>query len=123
MKKIVIIILFLFICYYCYSQTYHSGTISTDETWYADDNPHICTGDITISSISLPTLTLKPGVIVKFDPGKTMIIGNASNPSYAGGLIAVGTEDSLITFTSNAAAPAPGDWDYIEFRNCCIDAN
>lgn len=123
MKKIVTTILFLSICFYAYSQTNHSGVISTDETWYAADNPHVCTGDVTVSSTSQPTLTLEPGVIVKFNAGKRMSIGNTSNPSYAGGLIAVGTEDSMITFTSNSATPAAGDWDYIEFRDNCIDAN
>jgi len=123
MKKLFFLgVLFIFLSAYAFA-TDHTGTISTDETWLAADNPHICTGDITISSTSLPTLTLEPGVIVKFDAGKTMFVGSSSYTTYAGGLIAVGTESQPITFTSNSATPAQGDWDYINFRSFCIDAN
>jgi len=123
MKKLVFILIFVYFSFYAFAQTYHSGSIQTDETWFAADNPHICTGDITVTSNSQPTLTLEPGVIVKFNAGKTMFIGHDSNAAYAGGLIANGTESDPITFTSNSATPAPGDWDYIKFRPFCIDAN
>jgi len=121
MKKIVIIILFLFICYYCYSQTYHSGTISNDEIWHAVDNPHICTDDILVSSSLKPTLNLEPGVLVKFDPGVKMTIGHGSSSLYAGGLKAVGNQSDPIIFTSNTATPASGDWGFIHYNNHCLD--
>ncbi len=123
MRKSFILGVFIFISLYALAQTYHTGTITTDETWLAADNPHICTGDVTVSSASQPTLTLEPGVIVKFDPGVRMNIGHGSNAAYASGLIAVGTESDPITFTSNSANPAAGDWNFIYFRTHCIDAN
>jgi hypothetical protein len=122
MKNLFIFGIFVLTCVNSFAQTYHSGTISTDETWLAADNPHICTGDITISSTEpFPVLTLEPGVIVKFDAGVRMYVGYTSSSSLGGGLIAVGTETEPIIFTSNAETPAPGDWDYIQFRRFCIE--
>ncbi|CAB1064228.1 hypothetical protein D1BOALGB6SA_9020, partial [Olavius sp. associated proteobacterium Delta 1] len=62
-----------------------------------------------------------PGVEVRFEPGTGLYIGyKAGHPyyhSYYGALSAQGTETAPITFTSNAAIPAPGDWKGIYFRD------
>ena len=52
------------------------------------------------------TLTIPPGCLVKFDSGTALYIGYYS----AATLNAVGTSVNPITFTSNEATPAPGDW-------------
>jgi len=51
------------------------------------------------------TLTIEPGVTVKFDSGKVMEV--------EGTLVARGTSTSTATFTSSAASPAAGDCGYI----------
>jgi len=51
-------------------------------------------------------------VTVKFDSGKKLQVN--------GELIAQGTAGNLITFTSNQASPAPGDWGNIEFTGTAI---
>ncbi len=91
----------------------HCGTISEDETWYAKDNPHIVTCGVKVEA----TLTLEPGVIVKFNVDKGLRVGY-SNP---GALVADGTADAVITFTSNVSPPSPGDWDGIAFGDENID--
>ena len=84
--------------------TEHEGNITADETWWASGNPHIITGDVSVNGNA--TLTIKPGCIIKFDPDVELYGGYGS----AGSIIAEGTPDSLITFTSNVASPSPGDW-------------
>ena len=94
--------------------TYHEGTISADETWYAADNPHIVTGDVEVEA----TLTLEPGVLVKFNAGTGLEVGYY-NP---GALAADGTADSTIIFTSNVSPAGPGNWNGIAFYSNTIDA-
>jgi len=84
--------------------TNHRGGISYPETWDPAGNPHIVTGNLTVNSF----LTLKPGVEIKVDPGFYFKIG------AAGGILARGTVSSGILMSSNAAAPAPGDWEGLE---------
>jgi hypothetical protein len=58
------------------------------------------------------TLAIDPGVIMKFQPGGRLRIdttGGTTTPSR-GALIAVGTVDAPIVFTSVSATPAAGDW-------------
>jgi len=78
----------------------HSGTIASNQTWCASDSPHMVTGSVTINSSV--TLTIEPGVVVRFATGLYMDI--------RGTLIAEGVEGSEILITSNAASPAAGDW-------------
>lgn len=84
--------------------THHSGTITQNETWYPSGNPHIIDCDVSIENNA--TLTIKPGCIVKFEPETELYAGY----HLAGAIIANGTQDSTILFTSNVATPAPGDW-------------
>jgi hypothetical protein len=88
--------------------TYHDDDISADETWYPSGNPHIV--EHTISVKNNATLTIKPGCMVKMKTDAELRSGYGGQ---AGAIVAVGTADSLITFTSNATAPLPGDWSEI----------
>lgn len=85
--------------------TKHSGAITADETWYPSANPHIIEGDVWVENNA--TLTIKPGCIVKFNTNTELYAGYSST---AGAIIANGTADSIILFTSNVANPSPGDW-------------
>jgi parallel beta-helix repeat protein len=92
--------------------TYVSGIISSDTTWTAAGSPYIVTGNILVKEGV--TLTIEPGVVVKFNSAKGLQID--------GELIARGTEAEQIVFTSNQSSPAPGDWANILFTNSSVDA-
>jgi parallel beta-helix repeat protein len=83
-----------------------SGTLSSDTTWLASASPYIVIDSVVVSSGR--TLTVEPGVTVKFNGGKSLVV--------LGKLIAVGTSTAPITFTSSAASPARGSWGYIEIQ-------
>ena len=88
------------------------STINTS-TWSVSNSPYIVTGNILVNSGE--TLTIEPSVTVKFDAGKVLHI--------SGTLIARGTSDMKITFTSNASSPAAGDWGKITFLDASVDAS
>lgn len=90
-----------------YAQTNVSGFISVNTTWTTGGSPYIIIGNTLLSSGI--TLTIEPGVVVKFDSNM--------NLQVAGELIADGMPQSRIVFTSNQATPAPGDWGEINFTN------
>lgn len=57
------------------------------------------------------TLTIEAGVVMRFKKGGIFHIAVASGTNPArGSLVAVGTVEKPIVFTSDEAAPAPGDW-------------
>jgi hypothetical protein len=90
--------------------THHSQNIvGGDSVWYPSGNPHIV--DNTINIRENGKLTVKPGCIVKFEQDAAFVVGQSS----AGELVAVGTADSIITFTSNNATPNAGDWKGFDF--------
>lgn len=91
-----------------------SGTITQSETWYA--GVYHVTGDLTVASGA--TLTLMPGVILKFDPGCQLTVNSGAT------LNAKGNNVQPIVFTSvkddsyggdtnedeNETEAAAGDW-------------
>ena len=92
--------------------TYVSGPITSDTTWTLANSPYIVIGGVLVNNGV--TLTIEPGVTVKFDSGFALQID--------GTLIARGTSDNTITFTSNQTTPAAGDWGYILFSDSSTDA-
>ena len=84
-----------------------SGIINSDTTWKLADSPYIVTGNLLVSEGI--TLTIEPGVEVKFESAMML--------QLRGTLIARGTSDNMITFTSNQPSPTPGDWGYIYFTD------
>ena len=103
MKKL--IFLFLLLPTFIYSQTNISGIINANQTWTIAGSPYIVTNNILVNDNV--TLTINPGVIVKFDFDKLLQID--------GELIAQGTSSNKIIFTSNQITPQPGDWGGIVF--------
>ena len=110
-------------------------TIAQDLLWKIrpmagrQNMPYIIDGTVGVGLGS--TMTLQPGLILKFRPGGGLDVQRAL---YAqGGTV----PESLIVFTSSrddfyggrsdttsaTNAPAPGDWNYITIEGTAIDAN
>lgn len=95
----------------------HCGDLTASATWKADNNMHVVSCDVTV----LPgrTLTVEAGAIVKFQVNADLLV--------EGKLIAQGTANDPIYFTSyfddavggdtdgTAQAPLVGDWGSIWF--------
>ncbi len=104
---------FLILCAHAASaQTNVSGFINANTTWTLAGSPYIVTGNALLSQGF--TLTIDPGVVVKFDSNKALQID--------GELIAIGTPSQRIVFTSNQVNPQPGDWAKLHFSDFSTDA-
>jgi len=94
------------------------GIISSNQTWPFNSLGYAVLGDVTIAKInSHSRLTIMPGNTIYFDTTIQLQVGNYIyyNQNYGGELFAIGTADSLITFTSvNGQA---GGWDGIYFHD------
>src|SRR5436190_9218646 len=112
MKKIFLIFNFSFCIFNCIAQTNVSGFINANTTWNFAGSPYIVVGNALLSYGY--TLTIDPGVVIKFSDSTALQID--------GELHAIGTTAQRITFTSNQASPAPGDWGKIHFSGTCLDA-
>jgi parallel beta-helix repeat protein len=101
-------------------------TPDTGVTWTMDDmvansggtvtgggGTYVITDHVFISPSD--TLIIQPGETIKFDSGVNLTIN--------GTLIADGAGANMITFTSNASIPMPGDWGSIIFEDTSSDAN
>ncbi|MFA7156901.1 MAG: right-handed parallel beta-helix repeat-containing protein [Bacilli bacterium] len=98
-----------------YAETEVSGNISTDTIFTSANSPYIVTG--TIQVLEGVKLTIEPGVIIKFNEDAGLSIG--------GELVAVGSQDSMIKFTSSQSnLPSSPDslWKGIKFVDASIDA-
>jgi parallel beta-helix repeat protein len=78
------------------------GIIATDTIWYATQSPYTVTGNVTV--VSNATLSIEPGVTVRFRKGCGMIV--------QGRLLADGTTNQPITFTRY---PGDATWERIQF--------
>jgi hypothetical protein len=90
------------------------GAVNTTIPWGETEVPFVLDNVVTVNG----TLTLQPGVIIKFFPGTRIDIG------VTGAVVAVGTSAKHITFTSykddtkkgdtnqdgSTTVPAKGDW-------------
>ena len=106
MKQFYTLILSIILFTYCalgFAQTNVSGALSSDTTWSLADSPFTVTGNVLVPNGV--TLTIEAGVTVRINSEKYLKV--------QGSLIAIGTESSKITFTSNESSPAKGDWDKI----------
>src|SRR5258706_11658097 len=106
-KFLTITILYTVLSFGTKSQTNVSGGIYTNATWTLANSPYIVVDTVVV--FPGVTLTIQPGVVVKFANGKFLEIRQAT-------LIAVGTSVDSITFTSNSATPTPGIWGRIFFN-------
>jgi len=105
-----------------HAQTFVSGHITADTIWTLEGSPYMVTADVTVRHAThsgpTATLTIEPGVEVRFAPGTGLYVGDYYKYKYPqyGAILARGTEESPIVFTSSAGTPAPGDWKGFYFR-------
>ncbi len=95
------------------ADTVVGGPVISDTTWTLAGSPYMVTSSIEV--MVGVTLTIEPGVVIKFSTDKLMLVD--------GNLIARGTPSSRIIFTSNLANPQPGDWGKVKFTDTSIDAS
>lgn len=94
------------------TDTFVSGVITSDTTWTLANSPYVVTDDVQVT-IGV-TLTIQAGVVVKFDRYKQLRVD--------GTLVARGTAENPITFTSNQDVPQNWDWKNITFSDTSVDA-
>ncbi|NVN93513.1 MAG: hypothetical protein HXX11_23350 [Desulfuromonadales bacterium] len=94
------------------------GAITTNTTWTLANSPYIVTSTMQVygTATTPATLTIEPGVTVKFASGAGFQIGSGANK---GALVANGTSTNRITFTRNAAN---GNWSNINFQTSATAA-
>ena len=97
-----------------------SGPITTDTTWTLANSPYVVTGDVTVNAGI--TLTIEPGVVVKFRDwyqdllvdGRLLAGGNGLSP-----IIFTSYRDDAHGGDTNGDGPssaAPNDWGGIALR-------
>jgi hypothetical protein len=99
--------------------TYVEGTITQDTVWTLVDSPFIVSNNITVNPGA--TLTIEPGAQVRF--------GDNFSITVNGRIIADGTNDRMIQFTSDDANANPGAWGTIQISgtpqssitNCIVE--
>jgi hypothetical protein len=101
LKQLRLLLLLLVLPFASKSQTNVSGGIFSNTTWTTAGSPYI----IIDTTVVFPgvTLTIQPGVIVKFNNSMRLEIRQAT-------IIANGTSANPILFTSNDPSPAAGSW-------------
>ncbi len=104
-KLIFSLVTFVYVlCFSAIAQTNVSGGIYANTTWTLINSPYIVVDTVVV--FPNVTLTIEPGVVVKFENNKMLEIRQSS-------LIALGTITDSITFTSNSSSPTMGSWDKI----------
>src|SRR5690242_7732455 len=90
------------------AQTNVGGGIYSDTTWTLANGPYIVVSNVVV--FPGVTLTIEPGVIVRFNDSLSLEIRQAT-------LIAMGTSADSITFTSNSGNPFAGIYPGITLTN------
>ncbi len=102
------------------------GTISSNATWNMTDTAYYLIDNVSVGAGV--TFTINPGVVVKFQDGRSLLVqgsfralGTAGDPIY----FTSKRDDTVKGDTSNdgASLPVAGNWSRIEFQDSSNDAN
>jgi len=106
MKTLLCVLAVLVLAAPASAETYVTENISTNTTWDLAGSPYIIQGN-DIQVISASTLTIDPGVTVKFDADTQL-------STFTGcSIVAEGSYGNEILFTSNSGSPAVDDWNTV----------
>jgi hypothetical protein len=111
MNKTLLLLLLTLFAAFRVSATDVSGPVSSNTVWTVANSPYVVTGNILV--LEGVTLTIEPGVEVRFDASKALQVNWT--------LVARGNAADSIRFTSNTAQ-TPGTWGNIYFPTTSIDA-
>ena len=89
-----------------------SGVISSNTTWTLANSPYLLTGNILVNAGV--TLTIEAGVVINAESNTSIL--------NKGTLIAIGTSENPIVFTSSSNNPGNYDWSGIDFSGETEDA-
>lgn len=87
------------------SPTYVEGNVTEDATWTAGDGPYVVTTDVTVAD----------GATLTVESGTTVYVGEGVTVTVAGSLVAAGTSESPVEFTTQQPSPEPGAWGTIRY--------
>jgi hypothetical protein len=96
-----------------YGTGYAGEGLAVDATLHDRGVPYSVDGSFTIgrTAQALATMTIEPGVTMKFEANKALNIQKFTGEQPASAaLVAVGTAAKPIVFTSASSAPKAGDW-------------
>jgi hypothetical protein len=90
-------------------ETVITGNITTDTVWTLMGSPYIIHGPVSNRVVvrSGSTLTIEPGVEVRFEDGRTLETENG------GSIVAIGAPGDSIVFTSDSATPTVQIWNSV----------
>jgi hypothetical protein len=88
------------------------GNANLDFTLANEGLPYHVTSSISVGPTTAATMTVQPGVTVRFNANHGMFFGS----NTTGTLVAQGSPATPITFTANTATPAAGFWSGISFN-------
>lgn len=106
MKRILVLTVLCCSFFAVDAATFVSGIIATNTTWTKANSPYIVNGDLSVDSGY--TLTIQPGVEVRVDSTRSIIVD--------GKIIADGTVTDTIVFTCSSLNPILHVWAGISFR-------
>ena len=91
------------------------GTIHANTTWgnTRDEGTYVVEKEIFIADAVAPTLTIEPGVTIRFKQNAGLQVGGSWDNT--GALYAKGTANEQIVFTSDASPKFSGSWKGIYF--------
>jgi len=91
-----------------FAETIVDYNITEDTTWTTAGSPYIIALDPAVEVKFGSTLTIEPGVEVRFEDGRALDIAPGE-----GSIVALGAPGDSIVFTSNDPSPTSGAWQRI----------